>query len=211
MEDLMFPDEAQTASRSSRDALARHWALVLGVGVITFFLGVTLAVWPRETAKVLAVLLGLQLIVSGIAQVGMALTLSGEKAARWLLAISGAVALLVGALLLFSPRQTLTVIAVTVGLCVMVTGAADLLDALLSGRAPRRWWHVVRGALAFAFGVFLVANPDVSLGLLALVACVWLICYGFITVAAALVLRAEHRRGHGTAPVGGPVPPPATT
>ena len=206
----MVSDEATAASRSARDALARSWALVLGVGVVTFLLGVTLAVWPRETAKVLAILLGLQLVVSGIAQIGMALSSSGEKAGRWLLAISGAVALVVGALLLFSPRQTLTFVALTVGICVMVTGAADMLDALLSGRARRRWWHVLRGALTFVFGVLLVANPDVSLALLALIACVWLICYGFLTVVAALVLRTEHEHAHDTGVVGGPLPPPAT-
>lgn len=206
----MVSDEATAASRSARDALARSWALVLGVGVVTFLLGVTLAVWPRETAKVLAILLGLQLVVSGIAQIGMALSSSGEKAGRWLLAISGAVALVVGALLLFSPRQTLTFVALTVGICVMVTGAADMLDALLSGRARRRWWHVLRGALTFVFGVLLVANPDVSLALLALIACVWLICYGFLTVVAALLLRTEHERAHDTGVVGGPLPPPAT-
>lgn len=206
----MVSDEATAASRSARDALARSWALVLGVGVVTFLLGVTLAVWPRETAKVLAILLGLQLVVSGIAQIGMALSSSGEKAGRWLLAISGAVALVVGALLLFSPRQTLTFVALTVGICVMVTSAADMLDALLSGRARRRWWHVLRGALTFVFGVLLVANPDVSLALLALIACVWLICYGFLTVVAALLLRTEHERAHDTGVVGGPLPPPAT-
>lgn len=206
----MVSDEATAASRSARDALARSWALVLGVGVVTFLLGVTLAVWPRETAKVLAIVLGLQLVVSGIAQIGMALSSSGEKAGRWLLAISGAVALVVGALLLFSPRQTLTFVALTVGICVMVTGAADMLDALLSGRARRRWWHVLRGALTFVFGVLLVANPDVSLALLALIACVWLICYGFLTVVAALLLRTEHEHAHDTGVVGGPLPPPAT-
>ena len=206
----MVSDEATAASRSARDALARSWALVLGVGVVTFLLGVTLAVWPRETAKVLAILLGLQLVVSGIAQIGMALSSSGEKAGRWLLAISGAVALVVGALLLFSPRQTLTFVALTVGICVMVTGAADMLDALLSGRARRRWWHVLRGALTFVFGVLLVANPDVSLALLALIACVCLFCYGFLTVVAALLLRTEHEHAHDTGVVGGPLPPPAT-
>ena len=206
----MVSDEATAASRSARDALARSWALVLGVGVVTFLLGVTLAVWPRETAKVLAILLGLQLVVSGIAQIGMALSSSGEKAGRWLLAISGAVALVVGALLLFSPRQTLTFVALTVGICVMVTSAADMLDALLSGRARRRWWHVLRGALTFVFGVLLVANPDVSLALLALIACVWLICYGFLTVVAALLLRTEHERAHDTGVEVGPLPPRAT-
>ena len=39
----MVSDEATAASRSARDALARSWALVLGVGVVTFLLGVTLA------------------------------------------------------------------------------------------------------------------------------------------------------------------------
>ena len=69
---------------------------------------------------------------------------------------------------------------------------------------------MVRGVLAFAFGVLLVANPDVSLRLLALIACVWLICYGFLTVVAALLLRTEHERAHDTGVEGGPLPPRAT-
>jgi uncharacterized membrane protein HdeD (DUF308 family) len=191
--------------------LAERWAVVLVAGVVTFLLGVTLAIWPRETAKVLAVLLAFQLIVSGVAQVGVALVSSGEKAARWLVGLSGVVALVFGALLLFSPRQTLTFIAWSVGACFIIMGAADVLDALLSGPARRRWWHVLRGALGVAFGVFLVANPDFSVALLALIVCVWLISYGFITVVAALVLRAEHRRGEGTTMQGGPSAPPAAT
>jgi hypothetical protein len=37
-------------------------------------------------------------------------------------------------------------------------------------------------------------SPEVSLGVLVIVVCLWLFSYGFIAVVAALVLRSEERR-----------------
>ena len=47
-------------------------------------------------------------------------------------------------------------------------------------------------ALALGAGIFLVANPKVSLGFLVIVTCVWLLGYGFIVIVGALRLRTEH-------------------
>ena len=54
-------------------------------------------------------------------------------------------------------------------------------------------WQAIRGVLGVVIGVFLVANPDWSLGAIVVLTCVWLISYGFLTIVAAFALRSEQR------------------
>jgi uncharacterized membrane protein HdeD (DUF308 family) len=208
-----FPDESQFVTESPDERLARHWGVLLAVGIVTFVLGAVLSLWPGETVVVLALLLALQLVITGCAQLFLAIGApTRQGAARWATALAGALAIVTGVLLFFSPLQTLTFIGWAVGLCILTVGAADLLSALLSGAHRHRAWHVIRGILGVAAGLFLVANPDKSLGLLVIIACVWLISYGFFTIVAALLLRAEQRRKNDAPaddPADGPEAPPA--
>ena len=206
-----FPDDSQFITTSPHERLARHWGVLLAVGIVTLGLGTALAVWPGETVKVVALLLGIQLVLSGCAQLFLALAAPARPGpARWAGAVAGLAAVVIGALLLVSPLQTLTFVGWAAGLVVIAVGATDLLGALLSSTSLHRGWHAVRGTLGVAVGLFLVANPDRSLGLLVVLACVWLISYGFITIVAALLLRSERRHAHDTPATGGHAVPPAT-
>ena len=181
----------ETASPTLR--MAPHWGVVLAGGVTALLLGAALAAWPGETVKVLAFLLAVQLIFAGAAQMFLAVaTLHG--AIRWAVVLAGALSLVIGALLLFDPLQTLTFVGWAVGLCVVAVGVADIVGAL-STHAPRhRVWQALRGLLGVVIGLFLVVNPDWSLAAMVVITYVWLIAYGFITIVAALALRAEQRR-----------------
>jgi uncharacterized membrane protein HdeD (DUF308 family) len=175
-----------------RARMAPHWGVLLAAGIVAFLLGVALAAWPGETVAVLAYLLAFQLIVAGAAQMFLAFA-TGERAARWAIALAGALSIVVGVLFLFNPLQTLTFIGWAAGICVVAVGAADLFVALLTPGRRHRAWQAVRGILGVAIGLFLMFNPDRSLGALVVIACVWLIAYGFITIIAALVLRSQQR------------------
>ena len=184
------PDGTAPATDSLQEALARQWKVVLGAGIVTFVLGVVLAAWPGETVTVLAVLLAFQLIVTGAAQVFIGF--AGPN--RWSIVLAGVVSLVVGLLFLFDPLQTLTFIGWIIGICVVAVGVADLFGAFTT-KAPRhRAWQVVRGLLGVVIGLFLVANPEWSLGAMVVIAVVWLVGYGAITIFAALALRSEHNR-----------------
>jgi uncharacterized membrane protein HdeD (DUF308 family) len=187
-----IPDDSQFVTESPRERLARHWGVLLTMGIITFALGAALAVWPGETVAVVALLLAFQLLVTGSAQLFLALV-SRRGPARWATGAAGLAAVVIGVLLLVDPLQTLTFIGWAAGLCVVAIGAGDLLAALVSREPRHRGWQAVRGLLGVAIGLFLVANPDRSLGLLVVVTCVWLISYGFVTIVAAVLLRSEHR------------------
>jgi uncharacterized membrane protein HdeD (DUF308 family) len=202
-----FSGHIRLETTSPTERMAPQWGVVLTVGIVTFVLGVVLAAWPGETVKVVAFLMGVPLVITGGAQIFLALAV-GAGPARWAFGLAGAFALVVGVLLLFNPLQTLTFIGWAAGLCVGAVGAADLLGALLSRTARHRGWQAVRGILGLAVGAFLLANPDRSLDLLVVIACVWLISYGSLTIMAALLLRSEHRRAHGVPAADGYQAPP---
>ena len=61
--------------------LVDHWGLVLTYGLVTIGLGLVLAVWPDETLKVLAILIGIQLIITGVFRMVLAVasTVTGRR------------------------------------------------------------------------------------------------------------------------------------
>ncbi len=182
-------------------ALSEHWGLVLTYGVITFGLGVVLAAWPGETLKVLAILLAIQFIIMGSAQMFLAMgSASLDRNSRWLVGLSGTLAVIIGVLCLTDPIQTLKVIGILIGIFWILVGLADLAAAFLPDTQGSRVWDVVKGLFSLGAGIFLVANPKVSLGFIVVVACVWLLGYGFIVIVGALRLRTEHTRAQTRTP-----------
>jgi len=185
--------EYVTVSRTA--TLAEHWGLVMAYGVVTFGIGVVLAAWPGETLTVLAILLAIQFIIMGSVQMFLAMaSTSLDRNSRWLVGIAGTLAVIIGVLCLLDPIQTLKVIGILIGLFWITVGVADLAAAFLPGTPKARIWDVVKGLVSVGAGIFLVANPKVSLGFLVIVSCVWLLGYGFIVIVGALRLRTEHTR-----------------
>jgi uncharacterized membrane protein HdeD (DUF308 family) len=190
------------------DRLADHWGLVLAYGVVTLGLGIVLAVWPDETLLVCAVLIAIQLLVSGVFRIVTAITASGlDTALRVLSGLTGALALIVGLLFLRDPLQTVLVIGLILGAWWVATGVIDIIGALVAGTPGRVGWDIAGGVVSILVGGFLLVNPELSLGVLVLVICVWLIAVGLMAVVAALKLRSMARE----APTHAVVPPaPAT-
>ncbi len=187
------PAESQVEVESPRALLARHWGLLMAVGINALIAGLVLAAWPHETVTVVAYMLAFQLLVVGCAATFLGITPSQDRGSRLASGLAGAFTIVVGALLLLDPLQTLTFMSWFFGLAVLAVGVSDFVGAV---RAPRhRWWRLARGALGAAAGLLLVMSPDVTLRLLVLITCVWLIVYGVIGIIAAIVLRHEQHRG----------------
>jgi uncharacterized membrane protein HdeD (DUF308 family) len=187
------PAESQVEVESPRALLARHWGLLMAVGINALIAGLVLAAWPHETVTVVAYMLAFQLLVVGCAATFLGITPSQDRGSRLASGLAGAFTIVVGALLLLDPLQTLTFMSWFFGLAVLAVGVSDFVGAV---RAPRhRWWRLARGALGAAAGLLLVVSPDVTLRLLVLITCVWLIVYGVIGIIAAIVLRHEQHRG----------------
>ncbi len=154
-----------------------------------------LVLWPDETLKVLAVLIGIQLILTGVFRVVLAVaSRSLDGGSRAITGLFGALAIVLGLLCLRSPLQTVLVIGMILGVWWLAAGLVDIIGAIRSSGSHRRGWDLGLGVLSALAGAFLLINPEISLGVLVIVVSVWLFSYGFIAVVAAFVLRSEEKR-----------------
>lgn len=172
--------------------LADHWGLVLAYGVVTLGLGVVLIVWPDATLSVFAVLVAIQLIVSGVLRIVMAIgSDSVSSGMRALVGLSGGLALIVGLLFLREPLQTVVALTLILGVWWIVAGIIDIIGAILTSRSAHRGWDVLSGVVSVLAGGFLLVYTDISLRFLVVFAALWLIVIGIMAVGASFALRSR--------------------
>lgn len=184
---------------------AGAWRPALALGAATVGLGIVLSVWPEATLRVLAVVVAIQLLVTGLVSiVGSALSREADSTTRVLATLSGIVAVLVGLVCLRAPQQTVMLLGLVLGLWWVFKGLAEIIRAVTATTAPSSSRGVTFGIglVTGAAGAYVLLNPHVTLTILLVVVEVWLFAFGFLTIAAALVERADERRTTG--PVSGP-------
>ncbi|WP_328530680.1 HdeD family acid-resistance protein [Nocardioides sp. NBC_00368] len=179
-------------SGSVFEGLGDYWGLVLAYGLVTTALGIILAVWPKQTLVVLAVIVAIQVIVSGVFRLIAAVAGSSmEGGLRAVVGFSGALAIIVGLLFLRDPVQTVLIVTLLLGVWWVIGGIVDIIGAVLRPAPGRRMWDITAGAITLLAGAVLLINPVVSLGALLVVSCVWLIAAGIVAIVMAFRLRAE--------------------
>jgi uncharacterized membrane protein HdeD (DUF308 family) len=121
------------AARSGRAGERWGWMLIeglvgIGAGVVTF-------VWPQITAIVLLTVIAFWAVLTGVAEVAMAITLRREIKGEWFLALSGLLSMAFGVLLLANPGRGALALAWTIGAYALAFGV--MLIAL--GVKLKRW------------------------------------------------------------------------
>jgi uncharacterized membrane protein HdeD (DUF308 family) len=184
-------EQARPDAADMLGQLGRHWGWPLAFGIITLLAGVIALAWPGRTLVVIAVLFGIQLIVSGIFRFVAALAsddLTGGT--RVLLALLGALSLIIG---LYAVRHifiSLLALALLFGIYWTVSGAVELFTALSHRGMNGRGWTGTMGALSIVAGIILLAYPGISLLTLAVVVSVWLLIFGIAQIILAFQLRS---------------------
>jgi len=176
---------------------ADHWGLVMAYGVFTLVIGLVLALWPSETITVVAVLVAIQLVATGLLRIVLAaFTRSVDGAGRVLLVLAGSLALVVGLLCLRDPLQSVLVLGMVIGAWLVIAGVADLIGSMSSHR-DHRGWDVAGGVISVLAGGFLLVNPDTSLRIFVIALCAWLLLTGGVAVVIAWALRSDSRSSTG--------------
>src|SRR5580700_11565435 len=192
MTTMLGQDPADLFSR-----VGRHWGWVLAYGILTLLAGVVVLAWPGETLLVLAVLFGIQLIVSGIFRFVAALAsddLTGGT--RVLLALLGVLSIIVGLWAVRHVLLTLLALIVFLGIFWIVNGVIEIFTALAHRGMPQRGWTVAMGVLSVIAGIIVLAYPGLSLYGLAIILGIWLLIFGVMEMAAAFRLRSVAHTAH---------------
>jgi uncharacterized membrane protein HdeD (DUF308 family) len=182
-------DSAVQHDRTGTDAPLPVIGLMIGAGIVTALIGVAILAWPEVTLTVVAVLLAIHLFVAGVTHIAQAVVTDGLTfGSRALLALSGALCLLVGLLVLRSPLQTVSTIALLFGALLVLLGVFRLIDGFRA-RPGARGWELAAGALCLLVGGFVMSQPELSLRALVSVVGLWQIALGLLMVVAGLALR----------------------
>ena len=168
-------------------AMAREWPTVMAVGILTGVLGGIILAWPSETLTVLAVILGIQLIVFGLFRLISAF--SSDTTAPGLTGFVGLVGMVAGIVVVRHPFETVTVLAVILGVVWIVGGAIDIISSIADSSLEHRGWQAVGGLLSLAAGIVVVAWPEPTVTVVAWIAGLYLVIYGIFIFFSAFALR----------------------
>jgi uncharacterized membrane protein HdeD (DUF308 family) len=171
---------------------AQSWQATIILGAVTLILGLIVSFHPGGSLNVLAVLLGVLAIVSGIFHL-LRIFASGESHRIWL-GITGLLFIVIGLVLIRHLHLTLALIGLFVGITWVVQGVTALIGGVAGGTREGRGWWVAFGALSLIAGIVVVATPVSSLTVLAVLLGVWFIVIGLAEIIGGLMLRRAARR-----------------
>jgi uncharacterized membrane protein HdeD (DUF308 family) len=190
-------------------ALSRLWWLLLLVGGAGVIAGAVLLARPSHSLATLAVVLGIFVLLDGIAELVSALR--GEAENRTLGTIFGVLTLIVGLLLVRHPTHAVSAIGLLFGIWLVCAGVLRLMrtTALPDQRAGR----FALSVLEIVIGIAFVSDPHIGYTTLAVIAGIWLIFSGLGTIALAVVVKgarpqrrpSERRRAERERSRGAPV------
>jgi len=165
---------------------AATWQATLAAGVITLILGIVISFKPSGSLNVIAVLVGIVAIISGIFL--LVRVFDREEQHRIWLGIAGLLYVVVGVVLIRHLSLTVALFGLLVGIAWIVQGIAALIGAFSGSREGAVWWGVF-GAISIIGGIVVVAAPTTSITVLTVLVGIWFIIMGIFEIVAAFIVR----------------------
>jgi uncharacterized membrane protein HdeD (DUF308 family) len=188
----MQPEEP--GSEPAALVAASTWQATLFIGVVTLILGLIVSFNPSGSLNVIAVLLGILMILSGIFHL-IRIFDSAERHRVWL-GIAGLLYIVIGVVLIRHLHLTLAVIGLFVGLTWIVQGLVSLVAGLSGGSREGHGWWIFFGIVSLIAGIVVVSTPVSSLTVLAVLLGIWFIVMGLFEILGAFMLRRALGHGH---------------
>ena len=182
----MQDDDLADQSASEALMMSSTWKVTLFTGVVTLILGIIVAFKPGGSLNVVAVLLGVLALISGIFQ--LVRVFDRAEPHRVWLGISGFVFVVVGVVLIRHLHLTVALIGLLVGITWIVQGVAALIAAFSGAREGAVWWGIF-GAISLIAGIVVTANPSTSITVLAALLGIWFIVMGVFEIIGAFLIR----------------------
>jgi uncharacterized membrane protein HdeD (DUF308 family) len=172
-------------------AMAGSWQATVVLGVLSVILGLVVSFHPTGSLNVVAVLLGIFLILSGIFHL-IRMFDSDERHRVWL-GIAGLLLIVVGVVMIRHLHLTRALIGLIIGLTWIVQGLTALIGGIMGGSREGRGWWIAFGVISLAAGIVVVSAPTTSLNVLAVLVGIWSIVIGLFEIVGGFMLRRAMR------------------
>jgi uncharacterized membrane protein HdeD (DUF308 family) len=170
--------------------IGRSWGVYLFFGTACVVVGILVLVWPEHTLTALAVLFGLELIVSGLFHLLAAVALpDAGPGSRALMAILGLLGLVIGLYALRHIDIAVSVLALLLAIYWIIDGVIRIFAAIDHPSLPGQALRIVVGVLAITAGTILLIWPHPTLLVLAVILGVWLLMFGVLLIFIAVGIR----------------------
>jgi uncharacterized membrane protein HdeD (DUF308 family) len=181
-------NDAQTSSFS---ALAASWQATLVVGILTLIIGLVVSFHPTGSLNVVAVLLGVLMILSGIFH--LIRMFDSKEIHRVWLGIAGLMFIVVGVVLIRHLDLSRAAIGLVIGITWIVQGLTVLIGGIAGDVREGRAWWITFGVISVIAGLVVVSAPASSLNVLAVLLGIWFVIMGIFEIIGAVMLRHELR------------------
>jgi uncharacterized membrane protein HdeD (DUF308 family) len=178
--------------------VGHHWGWLMAFGLITVVAGILVLAWPGRTLIVVAVLFGIQLVVTGVYRFVAAFAADAlTGGTRVLLAVLGVLSLIIGLYAIRHVLLTLLALGLLLGIFWVINGTSELFMALSYREMAGRGWTALMGIFSIFAGIIVLAFPGLSLLTLAVVLAIWLLVFGVMEITLAVRALSVQRRTAG--------------
>lgn len=166
------------------------WWILLAHGAVALVAGILLLVWPDRTLLLIGVILGVFLVAAGVLGVVTALTTPERLVMeRVIPATVGLLAVAAGTLVIARPEASVLGVALAAGIYLIVAGLANGVTAFREPDA--RGAYAVLAIVDIAAGIVVVAWPDVTVTVVAVVFGIAFVLRGLAEILLSLYLRGK--------------------
>lgn len=167
----------------------RGWLWLLGLGIVAVVVGIVVLIWPSQTVRVVGVLFGIYLLISGIMEIALAFAPGLRGGARFLGVLVGALSILLGLISFRGALESTLLLALWIGFAWLLTGITRAVAAGSTPYLPYRGWQIFGGIVLAIGGVVIIVAPLESVFALAVLSGIWLIIIGGWQIVEAFILR----------------------
>ena len=191
----MIADDHGTRS-STPEMMAATWQATLFLGAATLILGLIVSFHPTGSLNVIAVLLGILTIISGIFH--LIRVFDPAEPHRVWLGIAGLLFIVIGVVLIRHLHLTRSLIGLIIGITWIVQGLTALIGGISGGVREGRAFWIFFGVVSLIAGIVVAVTPASSLNFLAVLLGIWFVVMGIFEIIGGLLLRRALHRGGPT-------------
>lgn len=180
---------AKEVSAGTVTAQPHRWWVVCLLGLISIAAGVLAISYPDLTLLVLGLFFGITLMLIGATWIVVGAEEKASTGVQTLRIIVGILATLAGMICLVRPGAGVLALLVAVSFWFIVTGISDIARAIAEPEG--RIFSAVIGIIGIAVGVILVADPDIGLETLALIAGLGFLVRGTLELGVGIWMRTH--------------------
>ena len=183
MTGLSYDEERQMAA-----AIGKNWWVLLILGIVTMVLGVLIILRPAGSTYVLAILLAVYLLISGIVSIIRVFAHGLPGWARALYAVGGVIGIFLGLLMFrFGPEEKVELFGLFVAVWFLFAGINQFISA--SQMTEGRGWGIFSGIVYILCVVVLVVNPW-AVGIFVWVAGIMLLVIGLFEIVSSFQVKS---------------------